>query len=84
MEAIPAALTSLDTDLSAKIAEVVTAIAAVNTNLTTGEVATALSNILDAITNQTDYTEILTAILNALKDLAPEEINSQSVRAVSD
>ena len=72
VEAIPASLTSLDTDLSAKIAEVVTAIAAVNTNLTTGDVATALSNILDAISNQTDYSAILTAINEAVEAI---EIN---------
>ncbi len=65
VEAIPGSLTSLDSNLSAKIAEVVTAIGAVNTTLTTGDVATALSNILDAITNQTDYSEILTAIVAA-------------------
>ena len=69
VEAIPAGLTSLDTNLSAKIAEVVTAIGAVNTTLTTGDVATALSNILDAITNQSDYTDILESILETVEAL---------------
>ncbi len=71
VEAIPAALTSLDTDLSAKIADVVTAIDAVQTTLTTGEVATVLSDILDAITGQTDYSEILTAIQEAVATIEP-------------
>ena len=71
VEAIPAALTSLDTDLSAKIADVVTAIDAVQTTLTTGEVATVLSDILDAITGQTDYSEILTAIQEAVAAIEP-------------
>ncbi len=71
VEAIPASLTSLDTDLSAKIAEVVTAIGAVNTTLTTGDVATALSNILDAITDQTDYSEILTLIQENVAAIGP-------------
>ena len=71
VEAIPAALTSLDTDLSAKIADVVTAIDAVQTTLTTGEVATVLSDILDAITGQTDYSEILTAIQEAVATVEP-------------
>ncbi|MBR3064700.1 MAG: hypothetical protein IKG90_03500, partial [Bacteroidales bacterium] len=69
VEAIPGSLTSLDTDLSAKIAEVVTALGAVNTTLTTGDVATALSNILAAITGQTDYSEILDAIKTAIRNL---------------
>ena len=71
VEAIPDALTALDTDLSAKIAEVVTAIGAVNTTLTTGDVATALSNILDAITDQTDYSEILTLIQENVAAIGP-------------
>ena len=71
VEAIPASLTALDTDLSAKIAEVVTAIGAVNTTLTTGDVATALSNILDAITDQTDYSEILTLIQENVAAIGP-------------
>ena len=75
VEAIPAALTSLDTDLSTKIAEVVTAIGAVNTTLTTGDVATALSNILDAITNQTDYTDILESILENVEALGGTTIH---------
>ena len=72
VEAIPGSLTSLDTDLSAKIAEVVTALGAVNTTLTTGDVATALSNILAAITGQTDYSDILDAIKTAVEALQLE------------
>ena len=84
VEAIPGSLTSLDTDLSAKIAEVVTAIGAVNTTLTTGAVATALSNILDAITGQTDYSDILTTILEVLEVLVPKEINGHAYVEMGD
>ena len=84
VEAIPGSLTSLDTDLSAKIAEVLTAIGAVNTTLTTGAVATALSNILDAITGQTDYSDILTTILEVLEVLVPKEINGHAYVEMGD
>ena len=62
----------------------VTAIGAVNTTLTTGAVATALSNILDAITGQTDYSDILTTILEVLEVLVPKEINGHAYVEMGD
>ena len=73
--AIPGALTSLETNLSGKIAEVITAIGSVNTTLTTGKVAQTLSEILDAISDNTDYSENLDAIKTAVEGMSGIEVN---------
>jgi hypothetical protein len=63
---------------------VVTAIGAVNTTLTTGDVATALSGILNAITNQTDYTDILETILETIEGLGGTTIHGHKFVEMGD
>ena len=69
VEEVKTAVGDADTNLSAKIDDVVTALGDIETTLTTGDVATALANILAAVQGLTDYTDILTAIQNAIMQL---------------
>ena len=62
-------LGALDTDLTKKFEDVIAALDAISTTLSTGEIVTALTNIFNAIDGLTDYSDILEAIKKAIEDL---------------
>ena len=68
--ALETSLGTADSDLQTQIAGVVASINALTTNVKTGDIATALSNILTAIQGVPDYSTILATIQQAVDELA--------------
>ena len=70
VEALGTSLGTVDSGLQTQIASVVASINTLTANVKTGDIATALSNILTAIQGLPDYSTVLATIQQAVDELA--------------
>lgn len=70
INSVSSKLGTMDTDLTNKLNDVITALNGISATLSTGEIAAALTNILNAINGLTGYSDILDAIKEVIGGLA--------------
>ena len=84
LEALQASSASSDPALLSAIEAVSDELKKIGTTLSTGEIATMLSNIFAAVSGQANYSSMLADILKAIEALKPKEINGHAYVEMGD